>query len=42
MGLVGMIQWMVQQCDIDLSLRANLARPLREGDIAAATARWRS
>jgi methylmalonyl-CoA mutase len=26
MGLVGMIQWMVQQCDIDLSLRANLAR----------------
>ncbi|MBV7538546.1 cobalamin-dependent protein [Duganella sp. sic0402] len=37
MGLVGMIQWMVQQCDIDLShcSPASLA-PLREGvDIGA-------
>jgi methylmalonyl-CoA mutase len=36
MGLVGMIQWMVQQCDIDLSQYSPTAlAPLREGDIAA-------
>ncbi|MYM29055.1 methylmalonyl-CoA mutase [Duganella sp. CY15W] len=35
MGLVGMIQWMVQQCDIDLSPYAPTSlAPLREGDIA--------
>ncbi|MHA4868933.1 fused isobutyryl-CoA mutase/GTPase IcmF [Duganella sp. PWIR1] len=34
MGLVGMIQWMVQQCDIDLSQYSPTAlTPLREGDI---------
>ncbi|SHN67926.1 methylmalonyl-CoA mutase [Duganella sacchari] len=36
MGLVGMIQWMVQQCDIDLSPYAPTSlAPLREGDIAS-------
>jgi len=37
MGLVGMIQWMVQQCDIDLSQYSPTSlAPLREGaDIAA-------
>ncbi|MTV38906.1 fused isobutyryl-CoA mutase/GTPase IcmF [Duganella radicis] len=36
MGLVGMIQWMVQQCDIDLSPYSPTSlAPLREGDIAA-------
>jgi methylmalonyl-CoA mutase len=35
MGLVGMIQWMVQQCDIDLSQYSPTSlAPLREGDIA--------
>ncbi|TFW22268.1 fused isobutyryl-CoA mutase/GTPase IcmF [Duganella callida] len=35
MGLAGMIQWMVQQCDIDLSQYSPTAlAPLREGDIA--------
>jgi len=35
MGLVGMIQWMVQQCDIDLSQYAPTSlAPLRDGDIA--------
>jgi methylmalonyl-CoA mutase len=36
MGLVGMIQWMVQQCDIDLSQYSptELA-PLQQGDIAS-------
>ncbi|SDG94592.1 MULTISPECIES: fused isobutyryl-CoA mutase/GTPase IcmF [unclassified Duganella] len=33
MGLVGMIQWMVQQCDIDLSQYSPTSlAPLREGD----------
>ncbi|MQA22275.1 fused isobutyryl-CoA mutase/GTPase IcmF [Rugamonas rivuli] len=36
MGLVGMIQWMVQQCDIDLSNYSPTSlAPLKEGDIAA-------
>jgi len=36
MGLVGMIQWMVQQCDIDLSQYSPTSlAPLREGDITA-------
>jgi methylmalonyl-CoA mutase len=36
MGLVGMIQWMVQQCDIDLSQYSPTSlAPLREGDIAS-------
>ncbi|RFP24230.1 methylmalonyl-CoA mutase [Duganella sp. BJB488] len=36
MGLVGMIQWMVQQCDIDLSQYSPTSlAPLKEGDIAA-------
>ena len=36
MGLVGMIQWMVQQCDIDLSTYSpTTLAPLREGDVAA-------
>ncbi|UGQ46193.1 fused isobutyryl-CoA mutase/GTPase IcmF [Massilia endophytica] len=36
MGLAGMIQWMVQQCDIDLSQYSPTSlAPLREGDIAA-------
>ncbi|MBV6320483.1 fused isobutyryl-CoA mutase/GTPase IcmF [Duganella violaceipulchra] len=36
MGLVGMIQWMVQQCDIDLSSYSPTSlAPLREGEIAA-------
>ncbi|WP_332853394.1 fused isobutyryl-CoA mutase/GTPase IcmF [Duganella sp. S19_KUP01_CR8] len=36
MGLVGMIQWMVQQCDIDLSnYSPTTLAPLKEGDIAA-------
>jgi len=36
MGLVGMIQWMVQQCDIDLSQYSPTSlAPLQEGDIAA-------
>ncbi|OEZ56722.1 fused isobutyryl-CoA mutase/GTPase IcmF [Duganella sp. HH105] len=36
MGLVGMIQWMVQQCDIDLSnYSPTTLAPLREGEIAA-------
>jgi methylmalonyl-CoA mutase len=36
MGLVGMIQWMVQQCDIDLSQYSPTSlAPLMEGDIAA-------
>jgi len=36
MGLVGMIQWMVQQCDIDLSQYSPTSlAPLREGDVAA-------
>jgi methylmalonyl-CoA mutase len=35
MGLVGMIQWMVQQCDIDLSQYSPTAlAPLREGSVA--------
>jgi methylmalonyl-CoA mutase len=35
MGLVGMIQWMVQQCDIDLSQYSPTSlAPLQEGDIA--------
>ncbi|MBA5608536.1 cobalamin B12-binding domain-containing protein [Duganella sp. FT3S] len=35
MGLVGMIQWMVQQCDIDLSQYAPTSlAPLKQGDIA--------
>src|SRR5471032_2581594 len=35
MGLVGMIQWMVQQCDIDLSNYSPTSlAPLREGEIA--------
>ncbi|GJI96744.1 Fused isobutyryl-CoA mutase [Duganella caerulea] len=35
MGLVGMIQWMVQQCDIDLSQYSPTSlAPLKEGDIA--------
>ncbi|MCU6497911.1 methylmalonyl-CoA mutase family protein [Rugamonas sp. A1-17] len=35
MGLVGMIQWMVQQCDIDLSQYSPTSlAPLREDDIA--------
>ncbi len=37
MGLVGMIQWMVQQCDIDLSQYSPTSlAPLREGDDIAA------
>ncbi|MYM33142.1 methylmalonyl-CoA mutase [Duganella sp. FT94W] len=37
MGLVGMIQWMVQQCDIDLSRYAPTSLvPLREGADTAA------
>ncbi|OFA01598.1 fused isobutyryl-CoA mutase/GTPase IcmF [Duganella sp. HH101] len=36
MGLVGMIQWMVQQCDIDLSnYSPTTLAPLKEGEIAA-------
>ncbi|RFP12631.1 MULTISPECIES: fused isobutyryl-CoA mutase/GTPase IcmF [unclassified Duganella] len=36
MGLVGMIQWMVQQCDIDLSnYSPTTLAPLKDGDIAA-------
>ena len=36
MGLVGMIQWMVQQCDIDLSNYSPTSlAPLKEGEIAA-------
>jgi methylmalonyl-CoA mutase len=36
MGLVGMIQWMVEQCDIDLSQYSPTSlAPLREGDIAS-------
>ena len=36
MGLVGMIEWMVRQCDIDLSTYAPTSlAPLREGDVAA-------
>ena len=36
MGLVGMIQWMVQQCDIDLSNYSPTSlAPLREGEITA-------
>ncbi|USX14741.1 methylmalonyl-CoA mutase family protein [Oxalobacteraceae bacterium OTU3CAMAD1] len=36
MGLVGMIQWMVQQCDIDLSQYSPTSlAPLREGDVAS-------
>ncbi|MES2264804.1 MAG: fused isobutyryl-CoA mutase/GTPase IcmF [Pseudomonadota bacterium] len=36
MGLVGMIQWMVQQCDIDLSQYSPTSlQSLREGDAAA-------
>ncbi|GGC08106.1 fused isobutyryl-CoA mutase/GTPase IcmF [Pseudoduganella buxea] len=35
MGLVGMIRWMVQQCDIDLTQYSPTSlAPLREGDIA--------
>jgi methylmalonyl-CoA mutase len=35
MGLVGMIQWMVQQCDIDLSQYSPTSlAPLKDGDIA--------
>ena len=35
MGLVGMIQWMVEQCDIDLSQYSPTSlKPLKEGDIA--------
>ncbi|NVD96976.1 fused isobutyryl-CoA mutase/GTPase IcmF [Massilia sp. BJB1822] len=35
MGLAGMIQWMVQQCDIDLSAYSPTSlAPLQEGDIA--------
>ncbi|MRW91095.1 methylmalonyl-CoA mutase [Duganella sp. FT80W] len=37
MGLVGMIQWMVQQCDTDLSQYSPTSlAPLREGDDIAA------
>jgi methylmalonyl-CoA mutase len=36
MGLVGMIQWMVQQCDIDLSQYSPTAlAPLQQGDVAS-------
>ena len=36
MGLVGMIQWMVEQCDIDLSQYSPTSlAPLREGDVAS-------
>jgi len=34
MGLAGMIQWMVQQCDIDLSTYSpTVLKPLQDGDI---------
>ncbi|WP_395403671.1 fused isobutyryl-CoA mutase/GTPase IcmF [Pseudoduganella sp. UC29_106] len=34
MGLAGMIQWMVQQCDIDLSTYSPTSlKPLKDGDI---------
>src|SRR3954471_23777138 len=36
MGLAGMIQWMVQQCDIDLTAYSPTSlAPLREGEVAA-------